>query len=358
MRNGLSDAAVVAGFGMCAATATMVVATVVIATISTMVIACTSLVSAVIIPWLSMTATTAMIIATVVIATISTMVIACASLVIAIIAYLRVIGGMVAVIIANVVIGFVVRLMVRFVISLMVGVVVGRMIAMVIAAIMIGTIMVAVVIARMAACIATAIATTRSTAGTATTGATGPTATSSVATSTASVATASTAITAATATAPTVFGVGDSGMGNRIRDQDSGCRQHPTDGKCKDRLFELHDYLHLLVLVGRTANRAGAKRRPLPPGQSKPQHISLEHRRQRVAQTTSLMCMRPQRLDRPASDGVREVNTQALRNIRFSVRTVIRDIFQDTLFICGIDGQHRRQLIVGAPTIDANDFVS
>jgi hypothetical protein len=64
------------------------------------------------------------------------------------------------------------------------------------------------------------------------------------------------------------------------------------------------------------------------------------------------------RLDHPVPDGVREVNTRALRNIRFSVRTVMGDIFECALFISRIDGQHTRQLIVGAPIINANDFVS
>jgi len=107
--------------------------------------------------------------------------------------------------------------------------------------------------------VATAIA-----AGTIATAATAVTATTaSIAATTTSVTTASasiaatasvaaataTATAASIATATAVFGVGAAGMGDRVRNQDGGCRQHPTNGKSKDRLFELHKFLHLLVLV-------------------------------------------------------------------------------------------------------------
>jgi hypothetical protein len=100
----------------------------------------------------------------------------------------------------------------------------------------------------------------------------------------ASVATASAAITATTTTTTTtttIFGV-CAGMGDRIGDQDGGCRQHPTDGKRQDCLFESHNYLHLLVLViNRKQSRC--KTKAIAAGQSTLQHISRQRRQQRVA---------------------------------------------------------------------------
>ena len=102
----------------------------------------------------------------------------------------------------------------------------------------------------------------------------------------ASVATASAAITAATTTTTTtttttIFGV-CAGMGDRIGDQDGGCRQHPTDGKRQDCLFESHNYLHLLVLV-MNRKQSRCKTKAIAAGQSTPQHISRQRRQQRVA---------------------------------------------------------------------------
>ncbi|MFJ3468535.1 hypothetical protein [Pseudomonas sp. NPDC090201] len=78
------------------------------------------------------------------------------------------------------------------------------------------------------------------------------TTTASITTAAASIASTTAAVTtttaASTATAA-VFGVGAAGVRDRVRNQHGGCRQHPTNGKSKDRLFELHKYLHLLVLV-------------------------------------------------------------------------------------------------------------
>jgi hypothetical protein len=78
------------------------------------------------------------------------------------------------------------------------------------------------------------------------------TAAASIASTTAAVTTttaASTSTATATAASTAVFGVGAAGVRDRVRNQHGGCRQHPTNGKSKDRLFELHKYLHLLVLV-------------------------------------------------------------------------------------------------------------
>jgi hypothetical protein len=116
---------------------------------------------------------------------------------------------------------------------------------------------------------------------------------SATAISATSVATASAAITASasasaaaattttTTTTTTIFGV-CAGMGDRIGDQDGGCRQHPTDGKRQDCLFESHNYLHLLVLViNRKQSRC--KTKAIAPGQSTLQHISRQRRQQRMA---------------------------------------------------------------------------
>jgi len=80
------------------------------------------------------------------------------------------------------------------------------------------------------------------------------TTTASIATAAASIASTTAAVTttttaASTAASTAVFGVGAAGVRDRVRNQHGGCRQHPTNGKSKDRLFELHKYLHLLVLV-------------------------------------------------------------------------------------------------------------
>jgi hypothetical protein len=75
------------------------------------------------------------------------------------------------------------------------------------------------------------------------------TAAASIASTTAAVTTTTTTTAASTAASTAVFGVGAAGVRDRVRNQHGGCRQHPTNGKSKDRLFELHKYLHLLVLV-------------------------------------------------------------------------------------------------------------
>jgi hypothetical protein len=94
--------------------------------------------------------------------------------------------------------------------------------------------------------------------------------------------TAATSVTATTTTTTTtVFGVG-AGMRNRVGDQDSGCGQHPSNRKCQNCLSELHNYLHLLVLViNRKQSRC--KTKAIAPGQSTLQHISRQRRQQRVA---------------------------------------------------------------------------
>jgi hypothetical protein len=74
------------------------------------------------------------------------------------------------------------------------------------------------------------------------------TTTASITTTAASIASTTAAVTT-TAASTAVFGVGAAGVRDRVRNQHGGCRQHPTNGKSKDRLFELHKYLHLLVLV-------------------------------------------------------------------------------------------------------------
>jgi hypothetical protein len=97
---------------------------------------------------------------------------------------------------------------------------------------------------------------------------------------------ASASITAAasvttTTTTTTVFGV-RAGMRNRVGDQDSGCRQHPSNRKCQNCLSELHNYLHLLVLViNRKQSRC--KTKAIAPGRSTLQHISRQRRQQRMA---------------------------------------------------------------------------
>jgi len=167
-------------------------------------------------------------------------------------------------------------------------------IAMVVAAsaVIIAVIVAAVTVASaVAAATVAAAGTPRATTATAASGTTATAAavTASSATVTAattaatSVTSASASVTAATTTTTTttVFGV-RAGMRNRVGDQDSGCRQHPSNRKCQNCLSELHNYLHLLVLViNRKQSRC--KTKAIAPGQSTLQHISRQRRQQRMA---------------------------------------------------------------------------
>lgn len=177
-----------------------------------------------------------MVVSAIMITAVPAMIVARASLIVAaIIPYLGVIGRMVTVIIANIVI--------------------APVITMVIAAVVIGAVMVAVVIAMIVASMTATAATARTSGATtartaaAATPAGATRATAAMATSTAAATAASSTTRTATATTTaTIFGV-RAGMGKRVRNQHGGCRQHPTDGQGQNRLFELHHYLHLLVLV-------------------------------------------------------------------------------------------------------------
>ncbi|MFK3795859.1 hypothetical protein [Pseudomonas sp. NPDC088444] len=242
----------------------MVITTVMITAVPAMIIARTSLiarVNTVIITRFGVcTATPAMVVSAIMIAAIPAMIVARASLIVAaIIPYLGVIGRVVTVIIANIVI--------------------APVITMVIASVVIGAVMVAMVIAMivasMAATARTSGATTARTA-TAATAATAAGATAAMATSTAAATATAASSTTRTATATaTIFGV-RAGMGKRVRNQHGGCRQHPTDGQGQNRLFELHHYLHLLVLVIEPQTEP-VQNEGHCPGQSKLQHISKKH---------------------------------------------------------------------------------
>jgi hypothetical protein len=174
-------------------------------------------------------------------------------------------------------------------------------IAMVVAAsaVIIAVIVAAVTVASAvaAATVAATVAAAGTTRATTATAASGTTATAAAVTASSATVTAATtaatsvtsasasaSITAASVTAATtttIFGV-RAGMRNRVGDQDSGCRQHPSNRKCQNCLSELHNYLHLLVLViNRKQSRC--KTKAIAPGQSTLQHISRQRRQQRMA---------------------------------------------------------------------------
>ncbi|WP_456107310.1 hypothetical protein [Pseudomonas asiatica] len=63
-----------------------------------------------------------------------------------------------------------------------------------------------------------------------------------MATTTPTMATAATSVTASTTT---ILGVGAGAIGNRVRDQNDGSRQHASNGSRQYRFFEQHMDLHI-----------------------------------------------------------------------------------------------------------------
>ncbi|QNT40019.1 hypothetical protein ICJ54_21415 [Pseudomonas asiatica] len=86
----------------------------------------------------------------------------------------------------------------------------------------------------------TAVTTTATTV--ASTAATVTTAAATMATTTPTMATAATSVTASTTT---ILGVGAGAIGNRVRDQNDGSRQHASNGSRQYRFFEQHMDLHI-----------------------------------------------------------------------------------------------------------------
>ena len=91
--------------------------------------------------------------------------------------------------------------------------------------------------------VTTTATTVASTAATVTTAAaTMATTTPTMATATPTMATAATSVTASTTT---ILGVGAGAIGNRVRDQNDGSRQHASNGSRQYRFFEQHMDLHI-----------------------------------------------------------------------------------------------------------------
>ncbi|UPK87616.1 hypothetical protein E5221_22775 [Pseudomonas sp. A2] len=57
--------------------------------------------------------------------------------------------------------------------------------------------------------------------------------------------TMATAATSVTASTTTILGVGAGAIGNRVRDQNDGSRQHASNGSRQYRFFEQHMDLHI-----------------------------------------------------------------------------------------------------------------
>jgi hypothetical protein len=179
-----------------------------------------------------------------------------------------------------------------------------------------------------------------------------------VATSSAAITASASAVATTTATATTIFGV-RAGMGDRVGDQDGGCRQHPTNGKCQDCLFELHNHLHLLVLVIEPQTEPVQNEGHCPKAINASAHLA-------TTQTTACGPQRPcahryreiRRLDHPVPDGVLGVNTPTAANIHLNLRTVIEGFSSSALFICALARQHTRPLMKDTKFINANDSVS
>jgi hypothetical protein len=219
------------------------------------------------------------------------------------------------------------------------------------------TVTAATVAASAAATTATSVATSAA-ATTATSVAASAAAITAAATAVTTSSAAITATASAVATATAIFGV-RAGMGDRVGDQDGGCRQHPTNGKCQDCLFELHNHLHLLVLVIEPQTEPVQNEGHCPKAINASAHLA-------TTQTTACGPQRPcahryreiRRLDHPVPDGVLGVNTPTAANIHLHLRTVIEDFSSSALFICAVARQHTRPLMKDPKFINANDSVS